>query len=546
MTARERRLILVFLGTIVAAGALIRFHALGAEQLSVDELQYHFAAQSTARNAGPALPSGVELGRGGVMIRAIASSGKVLDSDEAAARLPSAIIGTAAVVLMAAVVWLIAGPWAALVATLMLAFYPEAVRQSRTAGLYSWQLLLGIVALGAGWLATSRAGPRQSSSPADLLRRWTWTGVALCALLLAGLAHLSAGTVFAGFAVWVIFLAAAAIWLAGPATLKNNLAVQLVLAGMVALIAVVFLKPEVLGAVRDKISSGPTDQIVRVSGSPQTGMFYLHAFAAQYAWAFTLLPLMIFLVVRKRTWLTLYLLVWFLVPLAAHSLFIVRKEERLLLMAVPALFILAGLALAEGKEILQRESASLTRDWFSTYRAAVAAATAITSIAVVWALLTLPAIVDAMRVPATLAHPSVQNWAALRTVLDSQRNARNLPLGSVRPLVTLQYVGRGDFGLATELGAMSSDQAARVPTSRFRTALAEPLLDRSSGAVLTKSYRELREAYAPYGEVYIALDDADMRSGVLDQSLRDAFSRDADELCGGRCGTLRLFRVKIG
>jgi hypothetical protein len=54
----------------------------------------------------------------------------------------------------------------------------------------------------------------------------------------------------------------------------------------------------------------------------------------------------------------------------------------------------------------------------------------------------------------------------------------------------------------------------------------------------------MRSAYAPYGEVHLLVDPRDMVTPIMDRSVVTALLN-AEELCQGRCGRFRLFRVKL-
>ncbi len=541
MTLRENRIFVLLLVLIVLVGTILRFWSLDRQQMSSAELEYHYAARSVAQGSGPVLPSGESLNRGGLLIRSIASLQASLRDAESAARIPSAALGSIALIFFAGITWLIAGPWAALVATFLLAFHPESIRQSRTAGLYSFQQLCGVVALGAGWLATSQSAPQQKSRPADLARRWIWAVLAGFAFLLAGLAHLSAGTVLVGFAAWLLMLAAATVWINGPRAILGNLAAQLVIVGLLGGIALFIVEPNLLGLIRSKIadSSGTTGETGGGAG------FYISVLGSQFGWVLTLLPLLALLAFRKYTWLTLFLAFWFVVPLIEHSLLIARKEERMLLMATPALFMLAGLAVAEGREILARAINVHAREWLPSYRSAVRAGDQITWAIIVFALVTLPAMAVSLRVPNEGSTAAKAEWAALRRTLEATPAAANVPVGFTEPLVALQYLGRSDIAIGARLGALLNPAATKRAWARFRPANDSVSLERFSGAVLGRTMNEIRSAFLPYGEVYAVLDSRAPYTGMIDGSILAELDQNGVELCRGRCGHLRLYRLRL-
>jgi hypothetical protein len=479
------------------------------------------------------------------MVATIAILQKLPVRPESAARLPSAIIGACSVALFAAIVWLLAGPWAALAASFMFAFYPEAIRQSRTAGLYSAQLLLGVVALGAGWLATSRASPHLSSAPLDLVRRWAWVAIALAAFLGAGLAHLSAGLVLAAYGVWMLLLAAAALWISGRSTIASNLAVQVVIVGIAAGVLLLIVKPELFALIRDKIGAVPPPALDHAAVHGSGRGFHVFALSAQFAWVMSLLPLLVLLVLRQYPWLTLYLTLWFVIPLVANSLFIARKEERLLLFAAPALFVLAGLALNEARQGVARVINLHAREWLATYRSAVRLGDSVVWFLVAFALLTLPALGIAMRIPQSAGSNATSDWIALRRVFEESQGGADIPLGSVEPFAALLYLGRSDFAVGAQSGALPTEIGSKLPAGRFRLAADTLPRESLSGAVLARTLPQLQGAFASAEDVHLVVSSRALSERVVDSSIRSALDG-ASELCRDRCGELRLFRIKLG
>jgi 4-amino-4-deoxy-L-arabinose transferase-like glycosyltransferase len=544
VVAPAGRHIVLLLLLIIVGGAYARFASLGTTRLGSTELPWHLAAKSASTGGGPTLPSGVAFDRSVPMIRTVSALQNAFRNDELSARIPAATLGTLSLFLLAGFAWLVAGPWAAVGATFLLAFYPEAVAQSRSAGLYSQQQFLGILALGAGWLATARSVPQTSSTPADLVRRWVWAAVSLAAFVLATMAHLSGATVFVGFATWVLLLALISLWLHGPAAIFRNLAIQLTILGLLAVAGALVLQPHLIAAVFEKVNAVPAG----VSGlrtAESSPWFYASTLASQFGWVLTLLPVLVLLAIGRHTWLTIFLVLWFIVPLILHSFVITRKEERLLLMAVPALLMLAGLAFSEGKEILSREVGAVTREWLRSYRSAVRAGNVVVAIILAFALISLPAFAISLGSPRSSTAPSVLEWSAFRRVAASLPGVDNVPLGALDPLVAYHYAGRVDFTIASGLDRLPGDLASRRPSSPFRPAHDSVAFERQTGAVMTRTMDEIRAAFSPYGEVHIVTDPGNIVAPVMDRSVIDALEG-SEELCQGRCGRFRLYRVKLG
>jgi hypothetical protein len=214
-------------------------------------------------------------------------------------------------------------------------------------------------------------------------------------------------------------------------------------------------------------------------------------------------------------------------------------------MAAPALFMLAGLALAEGRDILMRAINVHGREWLPTYRSAVRTAAQITAVVVVFALVSLPAFPMSLRIPSERTVRAKADWHSLRQLLEQAPSSSALPFGSTEPLVALQYVGRSDFTIATNVGQMLPEALAALPAPRFRPSGDSVRFGGPAGSVLAPRLDALRSLFHPYGEVLIAVDSRDMNSEIIDASIRNALEDNGTELCERRCGTLRLYRLRV-
>jgi hypothetical protein len=253
----------------------------------------------------------------------------------------------------------------------------------------------------------------------------------------------------------------------------------------------------------------------------------------------------VLLVLRQYPWLTLYLTLWFVIPLVANSLFIARKEERLLLFAAPALFVLAGLALNEARQGVARVINLHAREWLATYRSAVRLGDSVVWFLVAFALLTLPALGIAMRIPQSAGSNATSDWIALRRVFEESQGGADIPLGSVEPFAALLYLGRSDFAVGAQSGALPTEIGSKLPAGRFRLAADTLPRESLSGAVLARTLPQLQGAFASAEDVHLVVSSRALSERVVDSSIRSALDG-ASELCRDRCGELRLFRIKLG
>jgi hypothetical protein len=317
-----------------------------------------------------------------------------------------------------------------------------------------------------------------------------------------------------------------------------------VVAGLLIAAAMFAVKPDLLASIMDKVRSVPSitpdaDASARGAG------FHTFTLASHYGWVVTLFPLLVLLVVRLRPWLTTFLVLWFTIPLLANSLFFARKEERLILLAVPALFILAGLALAEAREMVGRAVNLYAREWLPSYRSAVRVGEAVVWFLVAFALLTLPALGVATRIPQTATAPRATDWAALVELFSESQNSANLPVGSPDPLGARFYLGRVDFAVGALLGALPSEMGDRLPAGRFRVASDSVARESLTGSFLTPTLDLLKSAYVPYGVVHVVVDSRLIHTPAVSPFMCEELLARGAELCRGRCGSLNLYRLTL-
>ncbi|MGH7555169.1 MAG: ArnT family glycosyltransferase, partial [Longimicrobiales bacterium] len=249
--AKLRALPLWALLAVIVGGCALRLVDLGNAPLRNDELNHYYVARSIERGDDPVLPSGEWYLRGIDYTRLVGLTLDRIEPTELAVRLPSALLGCLGLVLFASIAWVLVGPWAAVIATLLFALYPEAIHQSRSGRFYTMQLLYGLSALYAGWRALGAGLPREQDG-SRWNEAWAWTLVTIAALLLAARVQV---VTLSGALAWAVCVAATAAsdvraWKA--AALRWSVPLQLTMLAVAASLVFVTLRPDAVtqGLVR--------------------------------------------------------------------------------------------------------------------------------------------------------------------------------------------------------------------------------------------------------------------------------------------------------
>jgi 4-amino-4-deoxy-L-arabinose transferase-like glycosyltransferase len=530
----SHRLPLLCLILVILVGSGVRLAGLGDAELWTDELNHHFAAQAIASGQGPVLPSGETYQRGLFISRAIAVSQRYFDDPELAARLPSAAMGFLNLVLMGLVAWLIAGPWPAVWATVLMTIYPEAVFQSRTARFYTTQINFGLVALLAGWYAT-RGNP---GGMAPTVRRtvgdWGWMVVAAGALLCAYRIHPTTLPVVLALSIWIAAVAISDLHRGGRTALQHSMALQVLVVGVLGgaiLLAAGVAGPTLAGWWRR--AQYTASWLGYESGPWQ---YYYWKLSDTFPWIVSLLPILVIVALRKAPRLTLYLLAWFLVPLLIHSTLLAWKGARQFLLPLPALFIIVGIGTSQTLAFMwqtaDRTALAITGrpGWRLAGRAALVLGT-------LWAIYTLPAFGSFRQIRNRV--DDARGWPVTAEILAARPALAGLPWGSVDPLMSLYQWGRVDFGVQSALTDYAVPPAPHHPVPRFPPAGPPAPHDFYTGVPLAITPDAIRGAYGHYGTVIIGV-YVDSPTLVSPQ-LSEILSREAEELCNARCGRLRLY-----
>lgn len=513
---------------VLAVGVYLRTVRLGDGYLNIDDLNHHFAAQSLRDGRGPLLPSGSAYERGIDFTRLVMLAQPLADDLELADRIPAAALGIVNLLLFGLIVWRLAGPWAAVASVGFLAIYPEAVHQSRQVRFYTLQLCFGLGALYAGWKVLEDAG-RAAADRAPILRRWAWAGAALICFGLAARVQITTGSVALGWGFAVLLAAAADLRALGPRGWRMSVPMQLALGGLAMLVLAAVVTP---GLFADLWARGR--YMPEAYGSRELPpLYYYHQLFAQFPGALALTPLAILVSWSRAPRLTVYLLAWFVVPVALHSLVFVWKAERFIFLAVPALLAVWGIAVAQagGWVIRLVEERLAPRGATPAVRTVVGA---VVVVGVMFAYTRTPAFWNARMLTGQEPAYKRDQWTTAAHEIERIRNGSKLPVGSSIPLASLLYDVPVDFGIHRQ-GIERSNPAGREW-------LPQGTRDYYAGVPTLTTPEAIRARYPDADTALIVVDSTRWPLWrIVDSTLHRTLRTEAVDACAGRCGRLLLF-----
>lgn len=538
LNASRRWLPVTLLALTIAGGAYLRFVDLGAVGFGPDELNHYFVAQSLERGEGPLLPSGVAYTRGIDVSRLVGLSVKLFGPSEFAVRLPTTVFGVLNLVVFAAVLWALGGPWVAVWGTVLLAIYPLAVYQSRILRFYTYQLNFGLIALLAGWYTVRGFGSKTLPEPREVRRQWLWAGVTVLALLFASRVQVVTLSVAVAWAAFVAFAAVCDAYVRGWREWRRSVPMQLVFAGVPAIALVFTTRPTLLPKLLATSQMVPFWVQAATSMQPQP-LTYYYSISERFPILASLMPLLFLVMLIRRPRLGLFLATWFAVPLLLHSFVFPWKGERFILLAMPALFTAAAFVASWGAGALYQEvrAAVALRPSAARYAGAVAMATvAVVSLA---AIVTTPAF-NVSRKMSRDDGPPGAGWKQASAILQSHPELAALPVGSSSPLQPLYYIGRLNFFTNVTDDVIQTEN--NDPNVWIKSAYeGDPPLERKSGAPVLPTAELIARHFADHGAVVIVVDSSYVTSNMLDRALFDQLNSDAEDLCRGKCGKVKLF-----
>jgi hypothetical protein len=525
---------MLLLIAVIAGGSYLRLAQLGEGALIPDELTMYFAAESLQRGEGPLLPSESEYRRGIDVTRLVALSTGLLGSTPTAFRLPSALFGSLALVLFAAMLWSVAGAWAAVWGTLLLAICPESILQSRQLRFYTYQQVFGLVALYGGWRVLARAGDPFALDRSARLRQLAWGCLAVLSLLMVVRVQIAALSILLGWGVCLAVGTMADLRTGGLRAWRTSAPAQFLVLVSLGFLLKAVLEPAWVKALL--VNSQQVPFWARLAGSHPLGYYYW--LSESFPLVVSLAPVIFLAVALRNLRLSVYLALWFGVPLLLHSFVFPWWGVRFVLLALPALYLAAGIAAAAAAGQLYRGVRNVLERRSGSARLGHRTALAAVAVAALAALATTPAFSSARKTLQTIP-PS--GWEAFTGILHSRPDLAEVPLGHSVNLDPLYYLQRLDFSVAR---SKLEYTVARPDGIGFMPALMpQGTLDLYTGRPVLTTPEAIRSRFADAGSVLIGVDLG--FEWELEPSLLRTLEGEAQELCQGRCEKMRLYHWRF-
>lgn len=537
----KHRIPLLLVVVILAGGCYLRFANLGLNTLASDEMNHYFVGQSLQQSGEPLLPSQTRYTRGLEYSTMVAAALPHFNQMEVAVRFPSAVIGSLCLLVFAVMAWRIAGPWAAVFGTLLLAIYPEGLRLSRFGRFYTLQLLAGLIAMYTGWRLLRDPLTPEELNRRRLLRDWGWALLTMIAFGYGASVQLTTISVAAGFFTFVAIIGLRDLRLLGRRAWAWSVPWQLT--AIAASVGLVLLAAR-FDLARSLLQEARTMPMwARLSAEgPGPISSYFRAISDDLPLVISLSPLIFIVAIFLNRRLGGLLLAWFAVPLFLHSVVFPWKSERYVLLAIPALFLATAIAASAGATALYRYLADRLEHWQPPMARPRGAALA-TVFIVCCAIITTPAF--------NVAHRLVRlkqsaGWSESLALLEKRPELAALPIGSAQPLVALHYWRRLDFTVQRALlESWSRDSTTGGFDNPYRIKpMGSP--DVYAGRPTLTTADAIRQQFGDRGGVVIGIDEKYLTFDNIDPTLRDALDREGRELCEGRCGSMRLYHWTFG
>lgn len=526
---------------VLLAGSYVRLVHLGRADFHTDELYQYYVAESIDEGEGPRLPSGQVYTRGIDVTHMVRYSVDLFGSSEWAVRLPNAAMGVLGLLIFAAALWAIGGPWVAVWGTLFLSIYPDAITESRALRFYTFQLVFGLIALYTGWRALASAGSREPADRTMVIRQWLWMAATLVAFLIAARAQVTTYSVAAGWGLCVALAAAADMIARGWRAWRRSVPLQLTALGIAGAALVLLARPGLVERLWARSQSVPRWALFH-EGTLHP-LSYYYSLSDNFPILVSLLPLIFLAAILRKPRLGMYLAVWFAVPMFLHSFVFAWKGGRFVLLAMPALYAAAGIAAAWGASALYTlvKGAVARAGLNPRFRNPAAyTAVAIVSLALI---VTTPAFNDALEVPFSEPTPTGQRWTTTAGIIRSNPELLDVPTGHTAALRALYYWPRLDFvirinGLERDT-YQTEDGTWKVEYYPMGTP------EYKAGRPVLTTPGAIREHFAQAGSVLLGYDVGSVENDNIDPRLIERLRTEAEELCQGRCGTMRLYHWRF-
>jgi hypothetical protein len=525
----------VVLALVLACGAWLRLADLGRNTFGTDEMNHFYVGQSIDQGKGPVLPSGSRYTRGLNYSQMVAAVLPHSNRPEFAVRAPAAILGILALGVFALLAWTMAGPWAAVIATALLAIYPEGLRLSRYGRFYTLQLLAALVGMYAGWRVLRYPLSRERMNRDRVVESWVWALLALACLGYAADVQVTTLSVIAGFGIAIAAAGGYDLWREGRAAWRWSVPLQLTIVGLVAGLVLLATQFGNLEALFWQARTMPLWARLSAEGEGSPAVYY-RALSQAFPIVISLSPLIFLVTIIRSPRAGTFLLLWFVVPLLLHSFVFAWKLERYVLAAIPALLLAAGIAASMGLALLQRFVARTLERLPAGMSGPLAAG--VTLLVALTVLLTLPAFNESRRM-VTLG--SSAGWLETQRMIHRDSALQSLPLGNASPLAALHYWGRLDFvvqrGLLEGVRRDSTSRDFNRPYLYKR--MGSP--DAYAGRPTLTTPDAIRTRFAGRPAVLIGVDQKYLKYRNIEPSLQHVLATEARELCQGKCGSMLLY-----
>lgn len=526
-----KRLCVALLALVLIGGCYVRLAGIGEDPFIQDELTQYFAAGSLDLTGRPLLPSGEVYTRGMDVTHLVRLSVKQWGPSKEAIRLPSALLGVLNLLVFGAVLWYLGGGWVAFWGTLLLAIYPEAIAQSRQLRFYTYQLNFGILAMLTGWLAIRRAGSASLPRPRQTLADWGWLLLTVGAFILATRVQITSLAVAAG---WLAAVAVAALIdgrAHGRAAWRHSAPLQFFAGVSVAMVLGLAVRPGLVVALARKSQEVP--YWARLGGTEPLAYYY--GLVEAYPLLVSLAPLLFVVFLLRNRPLGVYLALWFAVPVMLHSFVLPWKSERFILLAMPALFTAAafGITWAVGALFRYLHSAAAVGYVESSRRNLLAGAGV--ALICISAVVTTPAFNQARKFPTTIDRGP--DWSAAVELIHADPRLSGVPFGSSANLDPLYYLGRLDFTVAQSF--LESPERTDRGIGSFSW-MPVGSADYYSGRPILTTPASIQSTFTGRPAVLVSIDERYLERD-LHPELTATLGLRAEEICRGRCGTLRLY-----